>query len=81
MKDGNNILGFRVSYVLCSMVTTTLPGECYSVTVIALRKNNLVVTLPPKIYTHNIEIATHWLLDVYLVATIRTKIHKLLLSK
>ena len=43
-----------------------------------LQKYNLVVTLPYRVHIHNIEIATQWLLSVYLVDTevATTTIHR-----
>ena len=47
------------------METATLLGDCYRLTVTALHKYSRVVTLPLKTYTHNMEIATQWLLSGY----------------
>ena len=51
------------------MVNATLPTDLYHLTVTPFKKYNLVDTHAPKMYTHNIEIAIHWLPSDYLVAT------------
>ena len=51
------------------MVNATLPTDLYHLTVTPFKKYNLVDTHAPKMYTHNIEIATHWLSTGYLVTT------------
>lgn len=70
-EHGNSVYGlrFRVPYVLSYKVNTTLSIDCYYLTITPFTKYNLVDTHAPKMYTHDIEIATHWLSSDYLVAT------------
>lgn len=69
-EHGNGVYGlrFRVPYVLSYKVNATLFIDCYYLTTTPFTKHNLMDTHAPKMYTRNIEIATHWIHSDYLVA-------------
>ena len=60
MEYGNVIydLHFRVSWVFPSIIMAILPDGSYHPTNFPFKKYNPMNALPPKMYIHNIEIAT-----------------------